>query len=48
VENFDSFIGSIAAAVLRKGLKEDTTIGIIVSRIQANDPIWLLTSPAGF
>jgi hypothetical protein len=34
MENFDNFIGSIGAAVLRGGLNKDTTIGMIVSVVQ--------------
>ena len=33
MDNFDNFIGSIIAAVMKKGLNEDTTLGMIVSRI---------------
>lgn len=30
MENFDNFLGSIAAAVLKSGLDESTTVGMIV------------------
>ena len=36
MENWDEFIGSITASVLKKGVKEDTTIGIIVSALDLN------------
>jgi hypothetical protein len=35
MENFDNFIGSIAAAVLKSGLNETTSIGVIVSAAEA-------------
>lgn len=31
MENFDGFIGSIAVAIMKKGLKEDSTLALIVS-----------------
>jgi hypothetical protein len=31
MENFEGFIGSVAVAVLKKGMKEDTTLALIVS-----------------
>lgn len=38
MENFDNFIGSIAAAVLKSGLNETTSIGVIVSASRAMMP----------
>jgi hypothetical protein len=32
LENFDGFIGSITASVLKKGLKPETEVGFIVSQ----------------
>jgi hypothetical protein len=31
MENFDEFIGSVAFAIMKKGLKEDTDLALIVS-----------------
>jgi hypothetical protein len=31
MENFDEFVGSIAVAVMKKGLAEDTALALIVS-----------------
>ena len=42
MENFDNFVGSIAASVLRRGLHEDTTVGMIVRRSQSQDTERLL------
>jgi hypothetical protein len=30
MENFDNFIGSIAVTIMKKGMKEDTTLALIV------------------
>ena len=31
MENFDGFLGSIAVSVMKKGMKEDATLALIVS-----------------
>jgi hypothetical protein len=35
MENFDDFIGSVAFAIMKKGLKEDSDLALIVSSQEA-------------
>jgi len=47
MENFNDFIGSISASILKQGLKADTKIALIVSTFGFGGEA-LLTSRAGF
>ena len=46
LENFDGFIGSIGVAMLRDGLKPETDVAFIVSKIRFEDTT-LLTQYRG-